>query len=388
MDFQHLIPKVVDLAIEFQQIPAPTFAENQRAEHVRQRFQREGLLDISMDEIGNVYARLPGIHKKPPLVISAHSDTVFPPSTPLDIRREGDRVYGPGIGDNSLGMAGLFGLLWALRMKHPSNEHTQATDFSQNPALPGDIWFVINVCEEGLGDLIGMRAVVARFGDQPLAYIVLEGMALGQVYHRALGVQRYKISVHTPGGHSWVNYGRPSAVHELAAIINHLAKIPLPEDPRTTLNVGVIEGGTSVNTIAAEAHLELDLRSESAAALENLAKQVEDLVADANRPPVKVDAQIIGERPAGDISPEHPLVQLAMHTLFSLGMQPVLTIGSTDANIPLSRGLPAICIGLSTGNGAHTMDEYIDIQPLEKGLEQLVAVVEMVFSLSAGIETK
>ena len=360
-----ILNRVLDIAVKIQQIPAPTFEEAQRAAFLRDRFQKEELCDVSVDETGNVYGRLPGEGSAPPLIISAHSDTVFPATTNLKVLRERDRIYGPGIGDNSLGVAGLFGLLWAIN--------------HYGIKLPGDLWLVSNVGEEGLGDLRGMRAVVERFGDQVLAYLVVEGMALGQIYHRGLGVRRYQISVRTSGGHSWVDYGRPSAIHELAALIGRLDSLDLPKQPRTSLNVGVIAGGTSVNTIAAEAHLELDLRSENVQTLHRLIDQVKGLVDAANREDVQVSVEVIGDRPAGKISSEHPLVELAIRCIEAQGFLPSLGIGSTDANIPLSRGIPAICLGVSTGGNAHTLNEYINLAPVEKGLDQLVALVQGVY---------
>jgi acetylornithine deacetylase/succinyl-diaminopimelate desuccinylase-like protein len=357
-----LVERVLDLAITIQQIPAPTFSEARRARFVQDKFLEEGLVDVSIDSMGNVYGRLQGTGTAPALVISAHLDTVFPESTDLLVKHSSERIAAPGIGDNSLGVAGLFGLLWALRQRGVN--------------LDCDVWLVANVGEEGLGDLNGMRAVVDRFGDQVQAYIILEGMALGQIYYRGLGVKRYCIRVQTQGGHSWVDHGRPSAVHELAKIIIHLNELSLVKKPRTTLNVGVIEGGTTVNTIASEAHLELDLRSEDAKTLGDLSSRVEELVDAANRPGVVVTDEVIGRRPAGEISLDHPLVQLAARCLQAQGISPRINIGSTDANIPLSRGLPAICIGLTVGSGAHTLDEYIFTPPLAQGLAQLISVVE------------
>jgi tripeptide aminopeptidase len=357
--------RVLDLSIQIQRIPAPTFDEARRARYLREIFLKEGLLDVEIDDISNVYARLPGTGRARPLVVSAHSDTVFPEDTNLMIRRAEQRIYGPGIGDNSVGVAGLFGLIWLLR--------------GEKIELPGDLWLVANVGEEGLGDLRGMRAVVDRFDDQPLGYLILEGMALGQIYHRALGVQRYRIAVNTPGGHSWADYGHPSAINELAVMIGKLSQLSLPENPRTTLNVGVIEGGFSVNTIAAQASLELDLRSEDAETLQTLVRSVEALVEQANRPDVQVKAEIIGQRPAGKISTQHPLVQVAVQALQAQKIQPLFMIGSTDANIPLSCNFPAITIGLTIGKGAHTIDEYILTEPLDKGLDQLLKIVTAAF---------
>lgn len=371
--------RLLDLTVAIQQIPAPTFQEGERASFIQERFQAESLRDVSTDEAGNVYGCLHGAGKSRPLVVSAHLDTVFPLSTDLHITRhhvssaEGpilSEIAGPGIGDNSLGVAGLFGLLWELRRLDP--DEAQAV-------LPGDIWFVANVGEEGLGNLCGMRQVVNHFGSQPLAYLIVEGMSLGQVYHRGLGVQRYSIKVDTPGGHSWVDYGRPSAIHILAEIVASLTNLSLPAKPRTTLNVGTISGGTTVNTVAAHAQLELDLRSESPAVLARLADQVEELVGQTRPPQVQVTAEIIGQRPPGEIPPGHPLVQLAVACLQELKIPPRLNIGSTDANIPLSLGLPAICLGLTHGSGSHTLAETIQTAPLAAGLQQLVNVVRSIF---------
>lgn len=362
---ENLLTRIVDLAVAIQQIPAPTFQEEERISYLLDRFQAEGLCDVSRDAAGNLYARMPGTGSTLPLVVSAHADTVFPVTTDLTCRRLKERVYGPGIGDNALGVAGLFGLLWLLREREVT--------------LPGDLWLVANTGEEGLGNLRGMRAVVERFDGKVLCYLVLEGMALGQIYHRGLGVRRYRIQAHTSGGHSWVDYGKPSAVHELARLVARMTEIALPARPRTTLNVGKISGGTSINTIAAEAVLELDLRSEDPAMLVWLAGSIERLVEQASRPGVQVTCRVIGERPAGGIPAGHPLVRLARSCLDRQGIPAHLGIGSTDANVPLSLGLPAVCIGLTTGGGAHTMDEFVRISPLSRGMEQLAALVEGAF---------
>jgi acetylornithine deacetylase/succinyl-diaminopimelate desuccinylase-like protein len=279
----------------------------------------------------------------------------------MPVSRQAGRICGPGIGDNSLGVAALLGLAWLLR---------------ETPEpLESDIWFVANTCEEGLGDLRGMKAVVDRFGDRVRAYLVLEGTALCQIYHRAVGVQRYRVTINTPGGHSWTDYGLPSAVHELAALITGLTGLPLPARPRTTMNVGTIRGGTGINVLASQAQFDLDLRSESADVLAKLCSEVQEKMVDRRRIGVDVQLESIGQRPAGQIPPDHPLVQLAAECLAQEGIEPSLTSGSTDANIPLSRGIPAVVLGITTGTGAHTEQECIDLAPAPHGMSQLVNLV-------------
>ena len=359
-----LAQKVLDLAIQIQQIASPTFAEGPRGEFIRDLFVQEKLEDVSMDSLGNVYARLPGKQKKArALIVSAHLDTVFPVGTKLQIKEEAGKVFGPGIGDNSIGVAALFGILWGIRERKIELKH--------------DVWFVANVGEEGLGDLRGMRGVVERFGKDELGYLVLEGLALGHVYHRAIGVRRYRITAKTRGGHSWSDYGQPSAVHELAAMVTQLTQVRLPREPRTTMNVGTIHGGTGVNVLAAEAKCELDLRSEDPAVLAKIVSQVEDIILHWNHEGVKIQAEIIGERPAGQVASDHPLVKLAVESLNAQGMEAILTTGSTDANVPLSKGIPALVMGITTGGGAHTMGEYIDTEPIERGMESLIRFVEL-----------
>ena len=356
-----IIKRLLSLTVQIQQIPAPTFEEAERAKFVRDLFTKENLQDVSMDNAGNVSARFPGVNKAPPLIISAHLDTVFPIETDLSVTHNGNQIAGPGIGDNTLGVASLFGLLWLLR--------------EQKITLPGDLWFVANVCEEGLGDLHGMRAVVEHFGADVQAYLIIEGLSLGYIQHRALGVQRYRITAHTTGGHSWSDYGQPSALHELSKLVTQLTAIPLPEQPRTTMNIGRMGGGTSINAIAADAWLELDLRSESLKILAELTQSVEQLIEIANRSEVRVEAEIIGRRPAGELSTEHPLVKLAQECLQEQGIEPKLVIGSTDANVPLSHGIPAIVLGVTNGGGAHTNREFIHTEPIEGGMQQLLQFV-------------
>ena len=360
------IQSVIEQACVIQAIPAPTFQEARRASYFVDDFRELGLSDIQLDAAGNVLARLPGRGQARPLVISAHMDTVFPMETPLALHIAGDRIAGPGIGDNALGLAAAAGIVRLLK--------------KQKIALPGDVWLAMNVGEEGLGDLRGIQAIADRFKDEPLAYLVIEGMGLGTVLHRGLGVERYKISVQTAGGHSWVDYGLPSAIHELARLVVHLANLPLPQTPATTLNVGIIHGGTSVNTIASQAYLELDLRSEDSAALADLVKQVFQIAERIRRPGVQVYLDRIGKRQAGSIPEQHPLVRLAQEVLDELGIETRLDIASTDANLPLSRGFPAICLGVTCGSSSHSLDEYIQTPPVGLGLAQLYLMLTRIWN--------
>jgi tripeptide aminopeptidase len=355
--------RVLDLACSIQAIPAPTFHETQRANYFLEQFRALGLHDVERDSTGNVLARLPGSSKanSRPLVLSAHMDTVHPLDTPLGVRRLEDRIVGPGIGDNALGLAAVLGL-------------TRLFQESQ-VELPGDLWLAINVGEEGLGDLRGIQAIVNRFGAGPLVYLVVEGMGLGTILNRGLGVERYRIEVQTPGGHSWVDYGQPSAIHELCKLVARLSSLPIPQDPCTTLNVGVIQGGTSINTIAARAWLELDLRSEDSDALGNLVRDVSSQVQACQKPNVQVRMERIGKRLAGLLPPGHPLVMLCREVLADLGLEAHLDIASTDANLPLSRGYPSICVGITHGNHAHSPEEYILTAPVAQGMAQLYLLV-------------
>jgi tripeptide aminopeptidase len=353
------IERLLDRALRIQRIPAPTFSETARAELMRSEFDEAGLADISRDATGNVYARVPG-GSRPPVVVSAHLDTVLSAADAPPARRVGDCLRGPGIGDNAVSLAALVEL---------------GFDYSEEPP-EGDVWLVADVGEEGLGNLAGMRQVVSRFGDGVGAYIVLEGMALGQVYHRALPVRRYRVSARTAGGHSWIHAGRPSAVHALLGLGAELLRLPLPATPRTTLNVGRIEGGTTINTIAPEAWLEIDLRSAEGEVLDDLRQQLERLVSAHRRPDVEVGLESIGDRPGGSLAPDHWLILAACRALEDAGEgPPVLEMASTDASLPLSLGLPAVCVGLTRGGEAHTLNEYIELDPLPRGYRSVRSLI-------------
>jgi acetylornithine deacetylase/succinyl-diaminopimelate desuccinylase-like protein len=351
---------IVETAIAIQQIPAPTFDEARRGADVAERMRRVGLSGVRIDTVGNVYGRRAGRAGGPGLLIAAHLDTVFPAETDLAVRREGARIYGPGLGDNSMGVAALLHLAEALERHAVANA--------------GDLWFVANVGEEGLGDLRGMRAAVDQLGDQVGAAIALEGCEPTRVVHAGLGVRRYRISATAGGGHSWHDFGAPSAIHALVRLAAGLTRLDVPKQPPGSFNIGVIEGGSSVNTIAERAALLLDLRASEPSTLDMLIGQAERMIDEARaaEPGVSFAIETVGDRPAGGIQREHRLVQLAGAAYRAEGIDVTYEIASTDANIPLSRGIPAVCVGVCDGGNAHRLDEYIEPARLPIGMRALL----------------
>ncbi|MCC7449822.1 MAG: M20/M25/M40 family metallo-hydrolase [Anaerolineae bacterium] len=349
------VNRVIEEAMAIQQIPAPTFDEGQRAAYVANRFK--ALDSVEIDGLHNVYGRLPGLDcQRPALLIAAHTDTVFDRATPLDVRRDNGRIYGPGLGDNSLGVAALLAMVDVLR----------------DQRLPVDVWFVANTREEGLGDLGGIRAAYEKLKARLGAAIIIEGIAFGRVYHAGIAVRRLKISCRAPGGHSWLHFGRPSAIHGLMRLGAQITTLIPPETPRTTYNIGVIEGGTTVNSLATDAWLLLDLRSEDRGALAAMEQQVMGMIDSCRASEQDFTVEVVGDRPAGSIPVNHPLVELARDSLEAVGVRPVFEIGSTDANALLAAGLPTVTIGITQGGNAHRPDEYIDTANIPAGLLQLL----------------
>jgi len=366
-DYRERLDDALAQIVDIQQVPAPTFSEARRAEYMESQFRALGISEVTRDGLDNVYARLPGYGVgRPPLVISAHLDTVFPADTDLTTRREGQLLFGPGIGDNSTGLAGL--LLLGRTLLERKLPHA------------ADICLVANVGEEGLGDLRGMRAVVERFGGRAI-YLVVEGGLYGQLTHQAVGVRRYRVDVAAPGGHSWGGFGTASAIHVLGRLITAIDDLEVPVVPKTAYNVGIIEGGISVNSIASSARLWLDLRSEESEALHRLIGQVERIVGDMNRKYTAADDGVaiaieeVGNRPAGSVPRYTPVVALAEAALHAVGCPEVrYIVSSTDANVPLSQGYPTVCLGLTQSGNSHRPDEFIDITHLPAGLGQLLLV--------------
>lgn len=351
---------IVELTTTFTGISAPSNDEMDRAQAVRDHLQSIGYDEVLMDDIGNVTGRIAGKDRTKCLLIAAHSDTVFPREVDLTVTRQGDTLHGPGIGDNTVALATVTMLKKAFE------------ELGETPAI--DIVITGNVGEEGLGDLRGMKAVVSALPDIAGA-IAVEGHALGSVTHDAVGSRRYRVTVTGQGGHSWGQAGTPSAIHHMAHLIADMDDIPLTRQPKTSFNAGIVQGGISVNTIAPDVVAVLDMRSTSADALEALVAEV-DKVLDSPRPDgISVDVEVVGDRPAGSQSPDSPLVRIADGVLTELGISVRHEPGSTDANVPIARGIPAICIGVTTGGYAHREDEFINISPIPTGFAHLLTVI-------------
>jgi tripeptide aminopeptidase len=356
---------VVELAERICAIAAPTGNERQRAELVEMLLRERGYRP-EIDEISNVYVRRPGREQesgqRPVLMLLAHMDTVFPLDTPIIIKHEHDIVRGPGIGDNSVGVAAMITLLEIL-------DALQIETAS-------DIIVVADVGEEGLGDLCGARQAVERYRESLGAVIVIDGH-LGAIVNSAVGSLRWKITVRGAGGHAFGSFGTPSAIHGLGKIIAAVADLEVPHEPRlrTTFNVGMIEGGTSINTIAATASALIDMRSVDINVLYCLAERVRFIVDHEAGPGLQTEIELLGQRPAGQCEPHDPLVVLSQQVLQWVGVSPRCVASSTDANIPISMNIPSVCIGITNCEKAHTLDECIHIKPIQKGLAQLLRLV-------------
>lgn len=352
------------------QVSSPTGDEAARAKLLSDILAEEAYESVAVDELSDVTARIAGADRSKTLLLAAHIDTVFPHSADATVKREGNRLHAPGVGDNTISVAAVT-LVKRL--------------FDELAIVPEvDILVTGNVGEEGLGDLRGMRAVVDAHPEIGGA-IALEGHSLGSVTHVGVGSRRLEVTFNGPGGHSWGAFGRPSAIHAAANAVSRLDGIDLPTDPKTTLNVGIFEGGISVNTIAPQARLVIDMRSVEQASLETLVTRVDGVLAAAESSEIKVDVRIVGNRPAGRLPHDTGVAGVAAKALSLLGLEPIFHPSSTDANIPISRNIPSACIGLAGGGNVHREDEFIDLDPVPIGLTQLILVtLESARQLRAG----
>jgi acetylornithine deacetylase/succinyl-diaminopimelate desuccinylase-like protein len=343
--------------IQLTEIPSPPFKEQKRAAEFRKRLEQLGLTKVRIDSEGNVIGERPGSGNGPLIVISGHLDTVFPEGTDVKVKRSGTTMTAPGIGDDSRGLAVVLAVLRSM----------QQTQIKTS----GTILFVGTVGEEGAGNLRGVRHLFNKeFRDSIDYFISVDGTEF-TVTNAAVGSHRYRVSYLGPGGHSYGAFGMPNPIHALGRAIDAIADIQVPTHPKTTFNVGVISGGTSVNSISASGVMDVDLRSESQASLDTLDAKVRAaiaaaLVAENARWPasntkltVKIDT--IGMRPAGSIPATSPIVEVAMRAAQFLQVVSTTVASSTDANIPISLGIPAITIdGGGRGGGVHALDEFYD----------------------------
>ncbi len=356
---------IADL-IRITETPAPPFKEQARGELFAAMLRDAGLDDVTIDAEGNVLALRPGTANGPVFVVSAHLDTVFPEGTPIKVTREGDRLMAPGIGDDSLGLASI--LAWVRLLE------------AEGVATSHPILFVATVGEEGPGDLRGVRHLFTKgeYAGRIAGFLSIDNADAGRVVNAAVGSRRYRLAFKGPGGHSYGAFGIVTPMAAMAETVSGLYAIDVPSDPKTTYAASVVSGGTSVNTIPDEILLEVDMRSSDPAALAQLEQAMmaaaeaavagENAARSVNAGVVTLTPQLIGDRPAGSTAVDHPLVRDAIAASQAAGFTPRLDASSTDANIPMSLGIPALTIGTGAGGGrTHSVDEY-----LETGRERFI----------------
>ena len=379
--------------MEFTAIPAPPFGEAQRSRWLCERFKKLGLASVSIDDVGNVVGLRPGVQKSPAVAVTAHIDTVFPPATRIEVRHEGSKLFGPGISDNASGVTALLATALALAEFEIEN---------QAPIL-----FVGNVGEEGEGDLRGMRHLFTKseWKDSIGRTLVIDGAGTETIVTQALGSRRFEVTARAKGGHSWSDFTEPNPIVVLARAIDAFYQLPASGRPevKSAYNVGVIEGGTSVNSIPASASMRVDLRSSSQAEIERLSHELNRIVTaaaqngrlssgPAGESPTRVRISIdqIGERPAAELPLHAAILQLVRAVDEHLGINSRLHRSSTDANIPLSLGREAVSVGAGgIGGGAHTLNEWFDTTGRDLGLKRiLLAVLALASDLSNAAEDR
>jgi len=359
-------PAAIEQEIAICQIPAPPFHEEVRGKELKRLFEGLGLRDVRIDAAGNVIGVRPGKAAHPNLVFAAHLDTVFPEGTDVHVKVEGTVLKGPGIGDDCRGLAMMLGVIRALNEAHVET--------------PGTITFVADVGEEGLGDLRGMKQL---FGEtlkgQIDKFTSVDGLGLG-ITNTGVGSNRYRVTFKGPGGHSFGAFGMANPIQAMGRAIAKIDAFEVPTQPKTTFNVGRVGGGTSVNAIPFEAWMEVDMRSADPASLKALDTKFNAAVKQAveeenkrwnNRGPVSVSAELVGVRPAGQTPETSPIVQTALAVSRAMNINEALREGSTDSNVPMNMGIPAITIGGGGGgSGAHSLDETFDTRDSWRGTQR------------------
>jgi tripeptide aminopeptidase len=368
--------------IRLTEIPAPETKEARRADALKTLFAACGF-DTSIDSAGNVIAERPGADKHSVILFAAHIDTVFPENTDVRIAREGRRLIGPGISDNGAGIAALVGLAQAI---HESRVHTGKT-----VVLSGDVG------EEGEGNLRGIRRLVETYGPRLAAVIAVDGPSIDYITTQGIASRRFEFRITGPGGHSWSNFGAPNPITALARGIVRFSSLHVPRgagDPRSSFNFGAIDGGTAVNSIPARAWVKVDLRSEDEAELRRLESALRDAMqaglrdelaaTDHVRDALSLNVRSLGARPAGSLPPDSPLLATIRKVDRFIGNRSRIERSSTDANLPLSMGIPAVALGGGgSGGGAHSPDEWYDPAARDLGLKRLFLIALSLASLSA-----
>ncbi len=361
---ERMADALLDQTIAIAAVPASPYGEQERGAFLLQRFREVGLADVHQDEMGNVIGLRRGTGGGPRVLLAAHMDTVYPQGTDFTPRRDGRKVHGPGIRDNSAGVGVLLAMVQLLD--------------AAGIQTPGDLVVCSNVGEEGLGNLRGMRALMEAWGSRVDAVLVVDGDLSG-VVHAGIGSTRLRVRILTPGGHSYGNFGAPNAIHIMGRIIADFSALRVPERPRTTYNVGTISGGISVNSIAASCEAVIDMRSVEMGPLEAVEAQLREIVARHSRgADIKAEIEVLGRRPVGSIPADHPLVKLVAEAHRAVGLPVRSEPSSTDANIPLAMGIPAVCTGASQGGAVHSPTEYLDADSLVPGVKSLLMAVALV----------
>lgn len=361
----------VEMQVALTEIPAPPFQEAERARYLAEQFRALGLKEVWIDEVGNVVGYRPGAVGDSITALAAHLDTVFPEGTPVRVSRQGGRLEAPGISDNGRGLAVLLAVLGALEtVGHQTQD---------------DLLFVGTVGEEGLGDLRGIKHLFleSQWGQRIHRFVALDGAGLESIANGALGSRRFRITFRGPGGHSWSDFGLVNPAHALGRAVAALSRLKVPKDPRTTFNVGRIGGGTSINAIPSEAWFELDLRSTHRGSLERLeatalaaVRTARDEEAREGRGELSVEVQLVGDRPSGLIPADDALVRLAVEVTEGFGVSPQLEASSTDANLPISLGIPAIRIsGGGRSGGQHSLQEWYENTGGVEGVQRALLIL-------------
>jgi tripeptide aminopeptidase len=361
-------PQLAHWQMEMARIAAPPFGETARGEWLAEKFRELGLDEVRIDDVGNVFGVHPGYGKRY-VALSAHIDTVFPAGTPLNIRQQGSKLFGPGVSDNGAGvtsMLAIVALLRSVRVRH---------------AMP--FLFIGNVGEEGEGDLRGMRHIFQQpmWSANIASLVVLDGAGTDTIIAEGLGSRRYEVTIRGHGGHSWSDFGVANPIVGLARVIDRFTRTPVPTTPKTTYSVGIISGGTSVNSIPESATMRVDTRSASVEELDNLERAlheavdqvIPELTGRKREELLTAEVRIIGNRPAADLPSDSQLLKTILAVDAHLNIAAKIQRASTDANVPLSMGREAVAIGAGgTGGGAHTLHEWYDPAGRDLGLKRIL----------------